>query len=284
MQREHSEQEPKIETPEIVASLLEKLPALGKDIIASSLDLSIPENQRFFEQPDAVEEHSPKWHQWGIVSHSKMFGKMYQEQIPKYLEQFGAAEFVDQTLSEDIDGRSRRELISIGGALHDLGKFSRRKIRKEKDGTTSYTFKEHEYESGKLIRSEAVSQILKTEYGLSDAQVEYVARCAELHFELGSVRAEAFHSPLGLTEEYAHSQMYRDRIAKIKEQFSGFETEIGVLFLADTLSKTEFLQVEGAEEIIKQKGLNPDLMITVKQLPTTTLMVETYFKVLEELQ
>ena len=75
------------ETREIIVSFWDKLPAIAKDLIQKSQDLSDERNRNFFENPDDFLEHEPNWHRWGVITHSKMFEKFYREEILQYLDQ-----------------------------------------------------------------------------------------------------------------------------------------------------------------------------------------------------
>lgn len=281
------------ETREITASLWEKLPTIAKDLIQKSQDLSDERNKNFFENPDDFLEHEPNWHQWGVITHTKMFEKFYREKIPQYLEQWGVSDKAQQQISEQIDGISKDQLLNMAVPFHDLGKFTERRLKREEDGSISASFKKHEAASGKIIRTPEFSGMLKQEYGLTDAQIEYIARCAELHYELGIVRDEAKKSDLGYTLAFAKSDAFRDRAKQLMAQHPDFQLEVGMLFLADSLAKTD-IRIEGntdeqiesqdasVQEALKERGLNPKLIKAVKQLPINRAVAETYLKVWAE--
>lgn len=275
---------------EIIASLWEKLPAIAKDLIQKSLDLSDERNRRFFENPDDFLEHEPNWHQWGIITHTKMFEKFYREEIPRYLKQWGLSDKFQKQMSEQIDGLTKDQLLNIAILLHDLGKFTERKLKREEDGSISTSFKNHEAVSGKIIRTPEFSKMLKQEYGLTEAQIEYIACCAEMHYELGIVRDEAKKSAFGYTLTFVRSDEFKNRAKQIMAQYPDFQLEIGVLFLADSLAKTDIRieadtdeQIDSQDELIKetlaQRGLNPQLIKAVKQLPVNLAVAEAYLKI-----
>ncbi|MCX7616264.1 MAG: hypothetical protein N2Z68_02640 [Patescibacteria group bacterium] len=281
------------ETKDIIASLWEKLPTIAKDLIQKSQDLSDEHNKNFFGNPDDLLEHNPKWHQWGVITHTKMFEKFYREEVPQYLEQWGMSDRAQQQMSEQIDGISKDQLLNIAILLHDLGKFTERKLKREEDGSLSASFKKHEAASGRIIRTPEFSGMLKQEYGLTDAQIEYIACCAELHYELGIVRNEAKKSDLGYTLAFTRSDEFQNRVRQIMAQYPDFQLEIGILFLADSLAKTD-IRIEGdtdeqiesqgvsVQEVLKERGLNPKLIKAVKQLPVNIAIAEAYLRIWAE--
>lgn len=153
--------------------------------------------------------------------------------------------------------------------------------------------KKHEAASGRIIRSQEFSGMLKQNYGLTDAQIEYIARCAELHYELGIVRDEAKKSDFGYTLAFAKSDVFRDQAKQLMAQHPGFQLEVGMLFVGDSLAKTDIriggntdeqieLQDASIQDALKKRGLNPKLIKAVKQLPVNIAVAEAYFKVWAE--
>jgi hypothetical protein len=280
-QESSSVQEPE----EIITSLLEKLPTTAKNLIEESQDLSNEKNRKFLENPDDPLEHEPNWHQWGIITHTKMFEQLYREEIPQCLDRLGIRDKVQEKMAEKIDGLTKDQLLAMAIPLHDLGKFTERKIeRKER------IFEDHEAASGRIIRSPKFSEMLKQEYNLTDAQVEYMARCAELHYTLGIVRDEALKSDMGYTLAFAQSEEFRELAKKIMEQNPDFQLEIGLLFLGDSLAKND-IRIEGdtdeqiesqdlaIKKLLEARGLNSKLIKSVKQLPINRAIAENYLKV-----
>ena len=165
--------------------LFARLPDMARQMMGKHVDASDHRNQAFLENPDNPAEHAPKWHQWGIITHTKMFGAAHEKDVQRYLQQWGVKRLVDHHLDQKIDGQPKRDLLRAGIALHDLGKFTHRTFEENPDGSYGTTFTDHEAKSGELIRDPEFSDSLKRDYGLTDNQVEYVARTAELHFTLG---------------------------------------------------------------------------------------------------
>src|SRR3989344_3823308 len=286
------------ETPksqEIIKSLWEKFPEIAKGLIKQKQDLSDKRNQSFLENPDSPLEHEPRWHQWGIITHTKMFESFYRQEIPKYLESWGLSDRVAEQMSSEIDGMKKDQLLNISIPLHDLGKFTDRRFVKKPDGSLGPTFAGHEATSGKIVRTPEFSGMLKGEYGLTDKQIEYVARCAELHYVLASIRDGAKMSPGGFTLEFAQSDKIRGQAESLMAEYDDFKLEIGLLYLADSLAKTDIRidakndqEIKAAtpsiEETLKSRNLNPNLINAVKQLPVNIAAVKTYLTMWAERQ
>jgi hypothetical protein len=151
--------------------------------------MSDPANRSFAASPDDPAEHAPEWHQYGILTHSAKFGDALAEQIPAYARQWGVADPVDAALAVEIDGLAKRQLLQIVALVHDVGKFTARTVRRRPGGSVSTSFTGHERDSGRIVRNDLAPVLSRS--GLGAAHIEYVATCAELHFELGKVRRTA---------------------------------------------------------------------------------------------
>jgi hypothetical protein len=208
----------------ISQDLLECLSEIAKMLIGRR-----PENDNFRLHPDDPKEHEPGWHQFGILTHTKKFSEDHRTEVPKYLQQWGFKDNIDMKLSEQIDGRTKAELLQISIPLHDLGKFVRNfQIR---DNKVTVGHKGHEKKSEKLImENEQIQNLLKNIYGLTDAQIHYIARCAGLHFELGKLRDQAKKTNSGYTIAYAESEQCKEDCHHIAKTFSEFKEEIGIYF------------------------------------------------------
>lgn len=260
-----------VEVKRIIENLSTNLPEIGRSLIEGSQDMSLQHNIDFALEPDERKHHSKKYHQHGIITHSREFERSMQQDIPNLLEEWGVREEADRVLSDDIDGISKKDLLSIASLLHDTGKFTARKVAPE-NGTLTPHFDDHEEHSGDIIRTSL--QPILSEQGLTDAQIEYVARCAELHFELGKVRRIAktkrkvgndtsvggrvlrdYQEMMGgYTMDFAHSLELEEAANEIIDQNPDFALEIGLQFIADGLSKSEVYAVGTTDfEIATQK-------------------------------
>lgn len=273
-----------MDTKQIIASLWVGMPFIAKTLIQQSQDMSRPENRSFFENPDDVIEHEPKWHQWGIITHSKMFQRFLEEKVPGYLETWNLTKMTAPRLAEEIDGVSKQELLSVVAVVHDLGKFTVRKL-KEKEGERSNSFKGHESASGKIVRSPEFSKRLKQGGILTDKQIEYVAKCAELHYVLSIIRTEADKSALGCTLTFANSDAVKELCRGLIVEYHDFALEVGLLFLADSLAKTEFgtdaeivMQDAALKDRLRAAGANPKLISAIKESSGKRGIAKTYLE------
>lgn len=245
-----------------------ELPDIAKSLITVHLDMSEPANVAFAENPDDYLQHSPNWHHHGVVTHSREFARAMKEAIPQYLREWGLEESANCVLSEEIDGVQKRELLEMSSLLHDIGKFTARTLGDHDNDEVHTHFDNHEEQSGDIIRTELREPL--SNLGFTENQIEYIAGCAELHFELGKVRRAAKANG-GYTMAFVDTQAFHEAAQEIIEKHPDFALEVGLQFIADNLSKSE-VQSTGIndEEIenqreqlaadIAQLGLNPKLI------------------------
>lgn len=269
----------------IAQKLLQRLPDLARIFIEN-----IPENENFIKNPDDPAEHHKRWHQFGIITHTRKFLEFYNHQMPEYLKKWGMEKEINEKLTRKIAHKTKDELLRIAIVLHDLGKFDR--DFEEKDEELEPDYKGHERKSETFIlKNEKVYNLLKNTYGLTENQIEYIAGCAGLHYELGKMRKAAKESLGGFNLEFVKSEKCRQLCRKITADCADFKFEIGVLFLGDSLSKTNVMTAAGAEsdreiedltdkakKVITKRNLNPNLIKTILQVPIQTEMARVYFE------
>lgn len=232
-------------TPEEVASSLDTdLPELARSVIRRHLDLGEDANRAFLAHPDDRYQHQHHWHQWGILTHTRVFLRMLDEDVPAYLREWGLWQPVNERLSRPIDGVERWRLLRIAVLLHDIGKFA---VRTR--GRDSFHFQHHERLSGEIIRHELDLGAV----GLTPAQIEYVALTAEDHFVLGLVRKRA-RDQGEFSLEFTASPAFDALCAQIIAGHPGDAIEIGVLFLGDSLAKVN--PPEGPDRALSQYDIN----------------------------
>lgn len=272
-------------------SFREQLPEIGRQLIKEKLDLTEEANRRFFENPDDPAEHKPGYHEWGIITHSEMVREAYRNEVPRYLEAWGFGDLIDAKMAEAVDELRKSDLMEAVALLHDVGKFTARTVSAKADGSKKVNFIGHEDHSGDIIRSEEFSQKLRDALRLTDDQIEYVARCAELHFELGKVREELKKLPEGYTIRSIRSPEFRSLVRGIMDENKGYEVEIGLFFLIDSLGKVGIrLEAKTDEErekkepeireMMEKAGTDPGLLKGIMQLPVNIAAVREYLKIL----
>ncbi|MBT3324330.1 hypothetical protein HN681_04275 [archaeon] len=262
-----------------IRTLEEKLPEFARGLIESNYHLSEEERQRFLSNPDAIEEHNPSWHQWGIQTHSIKTREAYDTELRDYLTQWSIIEKVDKYLGDQIDGISKEKLLRLSLPIHDLGKFL-------KKGKTN--FDKHEEESGRIILNN-ITYFLREE-GLTDHQIHYVAFCAANHFAFGYLRRELKIFEEGYNLETVRSQITKASIERKARTFKNFSYELGILYLVDSLAKTDIKieaetddeideQTEWAKEQIQIKNLNPRLIKAIRQRPVNIELTKQFFNI-----
>ena len=270
---------------EIEQELLARLPELAQKIISDH-----PQDRDFKKNPDSLTDHEPAWHQFGIVTHSAKVCEAHQGEARELLEQWGVAEKVDAVLSEEIDGRTKAELFQISLPLHDLGKFASRVVRRGKSKKRVHTG--HEAKSEQIIRENEQVQNLLQQHGLTEKQINYIATCVGLHYELGKMRGEAKKSKFGYSIAFAESKKCERSCKEIARENPEFQTEIGLYYSADSLAKTNIrieaqtdeeikAQTAKAQQLVDEQSPNPRLAAAVTQLPVNTAVAKKYLESIE---
>lgn len=282
--------------------LFSRLMDIAREQMSKHVDPEDERNTSFLANPDAPGEHAPKWHQWGIATHTKMFGVYHDKDVQRMLQKWGVKDAVDRHMAQEIDGEPKRDLIKAGIALHDLGKFTHRQYEPQDDGGWKTGFGEHEVRSGELIRDPAFKAMLNRDYGITDNQAEYVAKCAELHFELGILRNKAKNSG-GWSIAYVNSPEFDHEAMALMDQHPDMALEMGLLYLGDSMAKTNIrVDAETDEEIEAQHDdiqqqiddklaalppshkFDPRLIRAAKQLPVNMAAARRYFELWHQRQ
>ena len=259
--------------------------------IAPKIIKDDPENQSFIINPDDPNEHKPEWHQFGIITHTKWVLFHYENTMQKYLKKWGVDKNVDTYLDAKIDGMSRKRLLGLSIPFHDVGKFLGRYF-KVRDGQKVPYYNDHEKLSEKLINENDDFQLFFKALGLTFLQIDYIAKCAGLHYELGKIRDIIRSKRQSLFNiAFTKSQSCKDFCVDCMVKNPIFTVEIGVLYLCDSLAKTDIiLDVETDEEVLSKSNevdeivtrrvLHPNLVNTIKQLPANIALARTYMELI----
>lgn len=225
----------------------------------------LEENLGFIANPDDPKEHFPDWHQFGVLGHTRKFLVDMTGETVACLRKWGIEKDVARYFSEEINGRSKWELMQITAVFHDLGKFAGRYWDGEK-----FVFNGHEALSERLIKEEDSIRAIMGRHGLGGEHIEYIARCTGLHYDLGNVRDGAWKTRGVYDMEYAVSGECEELMKGIAVANEDFAMEIGVLFLADSLAKTDVRMRGRTDEQVAAelgwRGLNPKLLNAAKQI------------------
>jgi hypothetical protein len=220
------------------------LPRIARSVISSHLDLREPANRAFLQAPDDREQHQTQWHQWGIITHTRQFLHDFDSEVPRLLKTWDLWQAADAKLRQSIDGASRWQLLQISILLHDIGKFGARTI--DRDG---FHFAHHEELSGRIIREE----LDLGRYGLTHAQIDYVAMTAADHFVLALIRKQA-RGQRAYNTEFVASSQFEESACKVRARHPRDFVEVGVLFLGDSLAKLN--PNEGPDRAVSQYAIN----------------------------
>ena len=275
-----------LDNDQILVTLRNMLPDIARGLIASRQDMSDPQQQAFKTDPDNPAEHSPLWHQYGILTHSKEFQTIIKSDLSILSAQWNISNEVKAALSKEIQGVSKADLLQIASLLHDLGKFTTRTFERQEDGTLLAKFVGHETDSGAIVRTELEDVLQKL--GMHEQQIEYIARCTEHHFDLGKARQVAIDNG-GYTMTFARSETFKKVAQDMIKANPELALEVGLMFIADSLSKTRVMAIadtdEGIdaqrsalEQEIKQKGLDSRLINQALQQPVNVEIGRQYLQ------
>jgi len=279
----------------IYKKLYETLPDIAREIISSDWyeQSDDPYRKEFLINPDNYLQHESDWHQWGIITHTIMTGRYLKQKVPIMLETWFSKTSVNTKCGlalECIDGQNKWDLFMLSIPLHDCGKFSARHYLglKRDEKRPDFDFHGHENKSGKIIRA---WKDRFQDYGLTEKQIEYIACCTELHYELGKIRKIAKNSQMGYTVAFTESQDFQRATNDIMLINKEFAREIGIMFIADSLGKTDFHQKifttdleilsqrdELETEIKKRFPGRPEMIDVALQLPINIAVGYQYLK------
>jgi len=276
---------------EIIIEINSNLEDIGRKIISLQIkdgrvDLFNLYREKFFMEIDAPSQHQPRWHQWGIVTHTRKFLEMYDNEVQENLHKWNKYEMVHAKLAEEIDGIAKEKLLYIGMLFHDIGKFQKNYIEKA-NYKVIFGFNNHEIFSQKIIHNE-LYPLLFNHYGLTTNQIAYIGICAKYHFELGFVRDEAKKMKEGYDLKFVHSGIFKKMVLGRIEKFEEYSLEVGLLFLADSYAKTDISSLDRTDdEILKElseKRLNKKLLFAVKQRSINIEVSKVYFDIIDKMQ
>jgi hypothetical protein len=221
---------------------------------------------KFLQGIDDPKNHNPDWHEWGVVTHTLMA--------------------VEYFLQSDFSGIpiGNRDLFVTAIYLHDIGKSHRVYLRGDDGNIDKVKFTGHEKKSGEIVRSdESIREHLK----LSDADLEYVARVCETHYELGKLREVGKKSPGGYSRDFISSDIAVNTMREIAQNNKDVAYEIGVFFIVDSMAKTRFRPIKGETEEefeyrLKCFGAGKNIYKSALQIEDNIYLAEKYFEILKE--
>ena len=126
--------------------------------------------ESFVNNPDFLEKRLVKWHQFGLLSHTKRVRNIFLNELSDYLKLWELSN-INEYLDIKINGCEKRKLVEISILLHDLGKIV---LVEDKS-----VHRNHEKESESIILK------LKELKNLSREQLDYVIRCVNGHDIIG---------------------------------------------------------------------------------------------------
>jgi len=261
------------------------LETISRELITRNINCSKQDNLSFLENPDSVWGHSLHWHQWGIITHSRMSLKFYQE-LPQFLDDTNLTRKINKDLRKKINNTDKGQLLPIAYLYHDLGKFVTRTKVQKADGTFSFTFTNHEEASKDVIKSPLVLNNLKI-LGFTDTQIEYISNCAGLHYELGKLRDTLLKNEK-YTETDISSTELKTQLCELMIKNIDYSLEIGLMFLIDSLAKQEIhmknvndidRSISEIKRYLRGKSLSLKLIDAIYEFPNNYALAIKYLEI-----
>lgn len=253
------------------ANILDNLlPSLIKEI-ATNYNVS-----QFQDNPNFLEERLVKWHQFGLLTHTREVKKAFYHEAPDLLKSWGLYNKLRKNLNQKISEANKYELFDISLTLHDLGK-----IVCNDDPSKN---RNHEKESANLLDYFEKRLI---ELGLSKSSLNYLKRCVETHDVIGKEIRDKMTEEGDFSFRGLSNKKTKELCQNIAKKYSDVKWETGLYFLCDSLGKTdikitarndsELARAENSViKIIKQRNLNPQIIYAAIQLPLNVKLAEIY--------
>jgi len=256
--------------------------------IAYKLELELPEIIKkivlkygispYLDNPNFLEERNNMWHQFGLLTHTKMVRRVFLSELNPLLKKWGLYENIEKILSERVDSVPKKSLLEISFPLHDLGKIICFYNKKEN--------RNHALLSQKLLSEKILKEKL-TSFGLSKEHVDYIGKCIQTH----SLLSQEIREKIQENDYFNLSSIPKTELDYICEDLANKNQEIkvetGVFFLCDSLAKTDVrvskdykgeVSEHYIEQVLKERGLPDYLKEGVIQLPENIKLAETYLK------
>lgn len=273
-----------ITTYPLIDIINKNMPEIAKKIVLVESKLPEKEKQEFLKDIDSYYEHEPKWHQWGIITHSRKCSEEYEKYVS---ENLNGSKLLGEFKKQEIEGMPKYQLLRVLAPLHDIGKL----LKGPKDKNGRFQFGEHEKESKRIIISDYIYPLLR-ENGLKKSQIKYIADVAENHGFLGEIRQKLKKSDKGYCFDNLNNGDLEEILTSKVSLSDKFNIEKGIFFVVDSLAKTEFqIKANSDSEVkekipeinknLKEKNLSPDFIEAVLQQPINLHLAEKYIKYLE---
>jgi hypothetical protein len=257
--------------PEILET---KLPDIIKQVAKEN---NIPQ---YISDCDFFDARLKKWHQFGILSHSKKVRESFIQEVPNLLRKWEIYQDVSDYFSKKIEDLEKKLLFESSIPLHDLGKIIVYGSSKEN--------RDHENYSKYLLHSYNIEKEL-TNLGLSENQIGYIGRCIETHGILGKKARDIIKEKNSLNLEFISSQDVANLCRNLSKEYEDVKIEIGIFYLCDSLGKTDIRinaendldildQDKKILNILEERNLPLDLINAAMQLPINVRLVEVYLK------
>ncbi len=244
---------------QISSRLDEQLPEIIKKIAG---DNGIKE---YYENPDFSDERLKKWHQYGLLTHTRKTRIAFSERLENILKSNGLYEEVNKKLQEKVEGVDKKTLLEISIVLHDLGKVICLHDKSEN--------RKHEFISAVLLDAGFLKNKLRG-MGLENRHISYIRRCVETHGVIGKEIRGELKAKEQLKLEYLDCDEVKKKCMELAKKYEDVSIEAGLFFICDSLGKFDISNVEN----FKNKELDEELKYGIMQQPINLKLGQIYLK------
>ncbi len=256
-----------------LADILDKeLPTIIYEI---ARQYNVPEYQK---NQDYAEERLHQWHQYGLLTHTRLVRKIFREDIKDLFQQWKVYDKVEKALSKSVGDYKKKDLFEVAILPHDLGKIT-------VVGDTRVT-RNHEMLSLQLTKSSVIHNIFQ-EQGLSVEEVKYIEDIVRTNGVVSEEIRNILRDEDNLNFSFINSNRVDRYLEKVIKKYKKLSLEAGVFFVCDTLAKTSIhLDVKKDEELrakeeevertISEQRLKPQLKKGIMQFPLSMRIGELY--------
>lgn len=264
-----------------IFSTLESLERILPELITEiAIKNKVPE---YCQNPDFFDPRLKKWHQYGLLTHTKKVRQAYHHKLRSLLMQWGVCEKVDIKLSEVIGDLKKKDLFDASIMLHDLGKILC--LGQEQRN------REHEKVSANLLYKEPLKKQLDL-YGFNAFHLGYLERCIATHDAVSKELRDELKDAGNLNLKTVCSERVKQSCRHLAKRYSSIDMsiEMGLFFVCDSLGKLDSnlsdsfpgdFSEDYVSKHLKERGLPEDLRFGIMQFPANLKLAETYLKSIE---
>lgn len=193
--------------------------------------------------PDDLFNHAPRHHEFGVLGHTAAANRHWQEIFATtgWLHECLGPDllgFLIEYFAQEIDGRSKKDLVGIALFFHDIAKLVSPMRPSEKiNSLETRNHCGHEQLGADFLLKYGPVRAYLMYAGVTAHQYKYIIDCVRFHYALGIVRREHVDGGGKFDLNYVHSEDFKQACLVVASQRPELAVEIGAIFLADNMAK-----------------------------------------------